>query len=300
MSRFILHTLAVFTLVCMTSPVAWASFQEDAAPTLANGSADPETTADPAVVAAAQRALESFFEYTNQSYGPGGYANAWLMREELGNQQSTWLDRLMPLACGRLVAGWKSMNWQPNVGWQRNAPAQPQLSWSAVECEFSPPSFANGGANPDETADPPAVRAAQASLIEFYRMTNRRYSVGGYTSAWVMREEVGNSQSSWLDMTLPLARGQLQGGWRNMNWIPGKGWQHNAIPGLAGAGTLLAPAPGSSSIVSWTPDRKSAAPLSADLERVPRKPAAPPDEGVVARISDQSGLPDWVDGSPAE
>ena len=69
------------------------------------------------------------------------------MREEIGNQQSNWLDRLMPLACGRLVAGRKSMNWTPNVGWRRDAPAPAQQSWSAVECDFAPPTFTNGGVN---------------------------------------------------------------------------------------------------------------------------------------------------------
>jgi hypothetical protein len=300
MSRILLHIALVLALAGFTGPSAWAAFQEDTPPTLANGGADPETTADPAVVAAAQRALESFFEYTNQAYGPAGFANAWLMREELGNGQDAWLDRVMPLACGRLVSGWKSMNWQPNTGWRRNAPVLQQASWSAVECEFTPPSFANGGVNPDETADPPAVRAAQASLVEFYKLTNRSYSVAGYSSAWVMREDVGNSQSAWLDMTLPLARGHLRGGWRNMNWLPGKGWQHAAITSPPNATPLIAPVlSGAAPIVSWTADRKSAAPLAAEL-RAPRKPATPPDEGVVVRIAGSSGLPPWLDIQPIE
>jgi hypothetical protein len=199
-----------------------------------------------------------------------------------------------------LISGWKSMNWVPNTGWRRDAPVLAQPSWSAVECEFTPPSFANGGVNPDETADPPAVRAAQASLVEFYRVTNRGYSVAGYSSAWVMREDVGNSQSAWLDMTLPLARGHLRGGWRNMSWVPGKGWQHSAVGGPPNATPLLAPVPSSAApIVSWTADRKSAAPLAAEL-RAPRKPAAPPDTGVIASISDSSGLPAWTDAHPTD
>ena len=137
------------------------------------------------------------------------------------------------------------------------------------------------------------MEAAQASLVTFYRMTNRAYSVGGYTSAWVMREEVGNSQSAWLDMTLQLARGQLQGGWRNMNWIPGKGWQQqcNSRPSSAAA-HFWRPRRQPPPHRLWTPDLKSAAPLAPELERMPRKPAAPPDDGVVNRISDESGLPD--------
>jgi hypothetical protein len=300
MRRSALSLIVAFMLAGWTN-LASAGFQEDMPPTLANGGAVPEMTADPAVVAAAQRALESFFEHTNQSYGPAGFANAWLMREELGNRQSRWLDQVLPLACGRLVSGWKSMNWVPNIGWRRDAPMLSQASWSAVECEFSPPSFANGGVNPDQTADPPAVRAAQASLVEFYRMTNRAYSVSGYSSAWVMREEVGNSQSAWLDMTLPLARGQLQGGWRNMNWIPGKGWQHAASSGPGTSGIRLAPSPAvGGPVVAWTPDRTSAAPLSPDLGRIPRKPTEITDPDLVARIADSTGLPRWLETEPIE
>jgi hypothetical protein len=219
----------------------------------------------------------------------------------VGNRQNDWLDRVLPLACGRLLSGWKSMSWVPEIGWRPESPVIAQASWSAVECEFSPPSFANGGVNPDETVDPPAVRAAQASLVDFYRMTNRAYSVSGYSSAWVMREELGNVQSAWLDMTLPLARGQLRGGWRNMNWIPGKGWQHAAIAGPATPGMSLAPAPVTSGqVVAWTPDRKNAAPLSPELSRVPRKPAEAPDPEMVARIADSAGLPRWLDTQPIE
>jgi len=282
-------------LASLTVSATSAAFQEDVPPTMANGGADPEMTADPPVVAAAQRALEDFFDHTNRNYGPAGYANPWLMREDVGNRQDNWLDRVLPLACGRLESGWKSMNWIPNVGWRREAPSPKQDAWSAVECEFTPPSFANGGVNPDETIDPPAVRAAQASLVEFYRMTNRGYSTSGYTSAWVMREEIGNNQSAWLDMTLPLARGHLQGGWRNMNWIPGKGWQH------AASGISLAPAPSASgSIVSWTPDRKHAAPLSPELQLLPRKPDLPSDDRIVGRIVETSGLPGWLATGSAE
>ena len=300
MRRVATSIVASLLLAGWTIPV-FAAFQEDTPPTLSNGSADPEMTADPAVVASAQRALESFFEYTNQAYGPAGFANAWLMREEVGNRQDHWLDRVLPLACGRLISGWKSMNWVPNTGWRREAPALSQASWSSVDCEFSPPSFANGGANPDQTADPPAVRAAQASLIDFYRTTNRAYSTAGYSNAWAMREERGNSQSAWLDMTLPLARGQLQGGWRNMNWVPGKGWQHSSISGPVGIGLSLAPSPAvANQVVAWTPDRASAAPLPPDLGRIPRKPAELPDTGLVARIADSSGLPRWLDPQSAE
>ncbi|MFN0070547.1 MAG: hypothetical protein ACKVVP_03525 [Chloroflexota bacterium] len=296
MGRLALHVIVVLGLSFSASPSAWAAFPEDTPPTFANGSSDPETTADPSVVAAAQRALEAFFDFTNRSYGPAGFANAWLMREEVGNRQDNWLDRVMPLACGRLVTGWKAMNWIPNTGWRHQAPPATQASWTAVDCEFSPPSFVNGGVNPDSTQDPPAVRAAQASLIEFYRATNRDYSRSGYSSAWVMREDVGNSQSAWLDMTLPLARGQLQGGWRNMNWIPGKGWQHAAMPGSSGLGPLLVPVPTQSSpVVTWTPDHKSAPSLAPELERIPRIPTAPQDDGVISRIAESSGLPQWSD-----
>ena len=75
MRRVATSIVASLVLAGWTIPV-FAAFQEDTPPTLSNGSADPEMTADPAVVASAQRALESFFEYTNQAYGPAGFANA--------------------------------------------------------------------------------------------------------------------------------------------------------------------------------------------------------------------------------
>lgn len=283
LARSVALTFAL-SLPFLQHVTAWAAFPEDTAPTHANGSVNPERTPDPAVVASAQRSLESFFDHTNRTYAVAGFANAWLMREEAGNRQSRWLDQTMPLACGRLVTGWKARNWIPNSGW-RHEPAPASMDAGiAVACEFTPPTAGAGGADPDTTVDPPAVRAAQRALTEFYALTNRGYSQAGHSSAWVMREELGNRQSAWLDMTMPLARGQLVGGWRGMNWIPGKGWQHSASP-IVLAPTVSAP------VVAWTPDRKSAAPLAADLDRAPRKPASRLVDDEVERIIEGSGLP---------
>ena len=87
-----------------------------------------------------------------------------------------------------------------------------------------PPTAGNRGADPNSTADPAAVAAAQKTLVQFYDYTNRNWSIQGYSSAAQMRELLGNSQSSWLDQSLALARGRLSEGWDNQNWIPNRGW----------------------------------------------------------------------------
>jgi hypothetical protein len=266
---------------------AWA-FIENKPPTFANGSVDPNRTGDPPAVAAAQRALDAFFGHTNREYSVKGYANPWLMREELGNRQSNWLNQTLPLACGRLVSGWKNRNWIPGRGWQHEAPPPAGATGATVPCEFRAPTFANGGVDPNTTADPATVAAAQKALDDFYRETNLSYSITGYSNPWTMREELGNEQSAWLDMTLPLASGELVGGWKNRNWIPGKGWRHEAPPVSVARGSVLQ-ASGGETYIAWSPD-PSAMRLPADLAASPRRPASPVDDPEAARIMASLGL----------
>ncbi|MDP8921725.1 MAG: hypothetical protein M3O34_02480 [Chloroflexota bacterium] len=84
----------------------------------------------------------------------------------------------------------------------------------------------NCDVNPANTADPAAVMMARQHLAEFFAMTNRMWSVEGYSSAEAMRTTLGNAQSDWYDQTVALACGRLQGGYRGMNWRRGMGWGH--------------------------------------------------------------------------
>lgn len=277
MKRAILSFLvAVGVAATVTQPAQ--AFVEDRAPTFANGGVDPNQTGDPAAVAEAQRALEAFFDYTNREYSAKGYANAWLMREEIGNRQSDWLNKTLPLACGQLVSGWKNMNWIPGRGWQHEAPPPAVEKGASVRCEFEAPNLANSGADPRWTFDPGAVAAAQSALEAFFRETNLNYSMAGYSNPWSMREALGNEQSAWLDMTLPLARGHLLGGFKHRNWIPGKGWRHEATPVPSVAqGSLLDLKLGEQT-VAWIAHRSLAPALPPELAQVPRKPANPVDD----------------------
>jgi hypothetical protein len=201
------------------------AFVEDTPPTQENGGVDAQRTADPRAVAAAQRVLTEFFRHTNQAYSLGGYANPRVMRETVGNGQDNWLDKTMNLACGRLIGGWHYQNWDPDRGWCHCAPSRPSPRQSgATSCDYAPPSTGNGGVDPNTTLDPPIVAATQEALRGFYRYTNLTYSRLGYSNPQVMREERGNDQTEWLDQSLALARGQLVGGWKGLNWSPGKGW----------------------------------------------------------------------------
>src|SRR3989442_922724 len=92
--------------------------------------------------------------------------------------------------------------------------------------EDTPPTFENGGADPTQTGDPASVAAAQQALAHFFEYTNSNYSILGYSNPQIMRQERGNVGTDWLDQSLSLARGQLVGGWKNMNWVPGFGWCH--------------------------------------------------------------------------
>jgi hypothetical protein len=209
------------------------------------------------------------------------------MREELGNRQDGWLDKVLPLACGRLVGGWKYMNWIPGRGWQHEAPSRAVVQGVTVACEFEAPTVSNGGADPSLTSDPVAVEAAQRALETFYRETNLEYSLRGYSSPWVLREAVGNQQSNWLDMTLPLARGQLTGGWKEMNWLSGRGWCHCAVAaGDASLGIVL----GGPEYLAWTPDWRAAAPAPTGAGLARRKPPTAEADPVVARIISSLGV----------
>ena len=283
------HLLSLLAAIGVTIAVVQpaAAFLEDTPPTHANGGVDPKRTGDPAAVEAAQRALDALFTHTNQEFSQRGYANPWLMREALGNQQDAWLDKVLPLACGRLVGGWKYMNWIPGRGWQREAPSRAVAGGDTVACEFEAPTLTNGGADPSRTSDPIAVRAAQKALQAFYRETNREYSLRGYTSPWVLREELGNHQSNWLDMSLPLARGQLTGGWEAMNWQSGRGWCRCAAPVANSSPGLL---PGGEQYLAWTPNWRTAAPPPAGLGLAPRKPPTRDHDPVVTSIISRLGV----------
>lgn len=284
--------------ITLTTVQPTRAFLEDTPPTFSNGGVDPNKTADPVAVAAAQRALEEFFGHTNREFSNRGYANPWLMREEIGNRQSNWLDKTLPLACGRLVGGWKYMNWVPGRGWQHEASVTPAGAGASVPCEFRAPTAANGGVDPSKTADPIAVAAAQRALDEFYLETNLDYSLTGYSNPWSMRETLGNEQSDWLDTTLPLARGQLVGGWKMMNWIPSKGWCRCAPPApnlsLAPAPQVGAPSGGSGAgdteYHAWTPDRRQAVAPPIGLGLAPRKPLLVQDDPEATRIMKSLGV----------
>lgn len=226
--RKVLLGLALALGLTLIGTTPSAAFVEDTPPTFENGGVDPNRTADPPAVAAAQKTLAEFFAYTNREYSLKGYLNARVMREELGNGQGDWLDKTMNLACGRLVGGWHFLNWLPNQGWCRCAvPAfGATVSPGPVACEYGPPTAGQGGVDPNLTIDPPVVAASQKALVDFYRVTNRTYSIKGYANPQLMREILGNEQSDWLDQSLALARGQLVGGWKGMNWMPGRGWCH--------------------------------------------------------------------------
>jgi hypothetical protein len=289
-NKRLLQVLVALAATLSAVQPAWA-FVEDTPPTFANGGVDPQKTGDPPAVAAAQRALEEFFTYTNRVYSARGFANPWLMREEVGNRRTNWLNKTVPLACGRLVSGWKNMNWVPGRGWQHEVPSRAIRRGANVPCEFTAPTFANGGIDPRRTADPAAVAAAQQALDEFYRETNLSYSQNGYTSAWMMREALGNEQSAWLDMTLPLARAQLVGGWQNLNWVVGRGWRPEAPPPVGVAsGALIQGAAGGPEILAWTADRKAAAPLPPVLAEAPRRPPTPVEDPEALRIIQSLGL----------
>jgi len=227
LAKSVLGLALAMCLLLLGQTLALA-FVEDTPPTFENGGADPTQTGDPASVAAAQQALAHFFEYTNSNYSIIGYSNPRIMREELGNGRTDWLDRTMAVACGRLVNGWKYLNWVPGFGWcDCAAPLVVRArAGAAVPCEYTPPVAGSGGADPNATIDPPAVAAVQLALSEFYQATNRTYSLLGYSNPQVMRQERGNVGTDWLDQSLSLARGQLVGGWKNMNWVPGFGWCH--------------------------------------------------------------------------
>jgi len=252
-----------------------SAFLEDMPPTFTNGGVDPAKTGDPIAVAEAQRVLDAFFIYTNREFSNKSYANPWLMREEIGNLQSNWLDKTLPLACGRLVSGWKYMNWIPGKGWQHEVAPADVVRGASGSCEFRAPTFANGGVNPIRTADPAAVVAAQLALDQFYTETNLSYSPEGYTSPWVQREELGNNQSDWLDMSLALARGQLIGGWKNMNWNSTRGWCRCA-PGTTGVAprdlSSQAPLSTPDAFFAWSPDRLNPIAPPEGLGRVTRRP----------------------------
>jgi hypothetical protein len=79
---------------------------------------DPNRTADPAAVAAAQRAIRAFLAETAANYSQAGFATQAAMITTKGNLQSNWYDATLPLACGRLMGGYKGMSWVPNVGWR--------------------------------------------------------------------------------------------------------------------------------------------------------------------------------------
>ena len=96
------------------------------------------------------------------------------------------------------------------------------------------PPVPNCTVDPRTTADPPAVAAAQRALLDFYLATNLDYSIEGYNIPAQMRIATGQVQSDWLERTLPLACGRLVGGFRNMNWIPGHGWEHATPAGTPG------------------------------------------------------------------
>lgn len=274
MNRRLLQLILALVATLTAVQPTWA-FVEDTPPTFGNGGVDPRQSGDPPAVAAAQRILEEFFLYTNRVYAERGFANPWLMREEVGNRQTDWLNKTLPLACGRLVSGWKNMNWVPGRGWQHELPPRAVRRGANVPCEFTAPTLATAGVDPRLTADPAAVAAAQQALDQFYRETNLSYSLHGYTNPWTMREALGNDQSAWLDMTLPLARAQLVGGWRNMNWVVGQGWRHEAGPFVSVGRDWLPQVAGGEALFAWTANPKAAAPLPEIVARTQRTPPAP-------------------------
>jgi hypothetical protein len=79
---------------------------------------DPNRTADPVAVAAAQRAVRTYLAHTAANYSQAGFATQALMIATKGNLHTGWYDQALALACGRLSGGYKGMTWVRNVGWQ--------------------------------------------------------------------------------------------------------------------------------------------------------------------------------------
>jgi hypothetical protein len=79
---------------------------------------DPNRTADPAAVAAAQRQVRAYLAETAATYSQAGFATQALMIATKGNLHTGWWDQALALACGRLMGGYKGMSWVPNVGWR--------------------------------------------------------------------------------------------------------------------------------------------------------------------------------------
>jgi hypothetical protein len=79
---------------------------------------DPNRTADPVAVAAAQRDVRAYLRQTAATYSQAGFATQGLMIATKGTLHTGWYDQAMALACGRLNGGYKGMTWVRNVGWQ--------------------------------------------------------------------------------------------------------------------------------------------------------------------------------------
>jgi hypothetical protein len=126
------------------------------------------------------------------------------------------------LAAG--LIGGESMMFGPPAHTALAQPTQPGPPQQATPPLGLPAACRN--VNPAQTADPGAVAAAQAAISSFFLETASTWSMEGYSSADSMRATEGNNQSDWFDQTLALACGRLQGGYRGMNWIAGRGWGH--------------------------------------------------------------------------
>ncbi|MCC7105944.1 MAG: hypothetical protein IT307_12445 [Chloroflexi bacterium] len=83
-----------------------------------NCNVDPAKTADPPAVARAQRDILDYLEHTTAEYSLAGYASAGGMIGIEGNSRTDWFNATLPLACGRLVGGYRGRNWVPGAGWQ--------------------------------------------------------------------------------------------------------------------------------------------------------------------------------------
>jgi hypothetical protein len=132
-----------------------------------------------------------------------------------------WL--VVPALAAGLLGG-ESMIFGPPPRTALAQPTQPGQPQQATPPPGLPAACRN--VNPAQTADPGAVAAAQAAISGFYLETASTWSMEGYSSADGMRTTEGNNQSDWLDQTLALACGRLQGGYKGMNWTPGTGWGH--------------------------------------------------------------------------
>ena len=90
---------------------------------LPNCNVNPANTIDPPAVAAAQRAIASFLAEVNREWSAEGYSSSAAMIGAEGNAQSDWYDQTAALACGRLIGGYRGMNWGPaRGGWAHDAP----------------------------------------------------------------------------------------------------------------------------------------------------------------------------------